>query len=225
MIQIPGRRTVLRREPKQERSRDRIDEILKVAMALIGQTGIDGVTMKEIAALSGGPIASVYQYFPNKAAIISMLYERHCDENRDMVANYVMPIKTAEDVPTAAFEIEKQYYRRSRETPASQDLINAIQAHKVLQGMVLAETRFQANMFYHATCRFVPAAAREPYDRAVFLVFHLAAATVRLALMIQPKEGDYVVSNFMSIIEAQLSIFVSINDLRDFTDVRLSPTT
>jgi len=208
MIQIPGRRTVLRREPKQARSRDRIDEILKVAMTLIGRTGIDGVTMKEIAALSGGPIASVYQYFPNKSAIISTLYERHCDEVRDMVVKSVMCIKTAQDVQAAAFEILKQYYRCGRETPALQDLVNAIQAHTTLQGMVLAETRFHANIFYKETCRFVPEAAHESYGRAVFLMIHLAAATVCLALRIQPAEGDEIVSDFTSIIDAQLRIFI-----------------
>ncbi len=61
-----GSHFALRRIPKQERSRERIDEILKVAMDLIGQKGIDAVTMKEIASLSGGPIASVYQYFPTR---------------------------------------------------------------------------------------------------------------------------------------------------------------
>ncbi len=54
----------LRRDPKQERSRERVEEILRVAMQLVGEKGIDGVTMREIAAAAGGPIASLYQYFP-----------------------------------------------------------------------------------------------------------------------------------------------------------------
>src|SRR3546814_7593826 len=78
-------KSVLRRVPKQERSRGRIDEILTVSMDLIGRKGIDAVTMKEIAALSGGPIASVYQYFPNKSAIVAMLYERYEEDDLEIV--------------------------------------------------------------------------------------------------------------------------------------------
>ena len=186
-------RTVLRREPKQERSRDRIDEILKVAMTLIGRKGIDAVTMKEIAALSGGPIASVYQYFPNKSAIIATLYERYSEEVRGLIANCVMSINTVEDVFAAAAEIFEQYYQSGRENPAIQDLINAI----------------QADMFYQETYRFIPEAKQESFGRTVFLMFHLAAGTVRLALMVPKAEAGDIVADFKSIVDGQLSFFVT----------------
>ncbi|RVD62726.1 TetR/AcrR family transcriptional regulator, partial [Mesorhizobium sp. M7A.F.Ca.ET.027.03.2.1] len=51
-----------RRRPKQERSRERIDTILSTTMRLIGEKGIDAVTMKEVGMLAGGPIATVYHY-------------------------------------------------------------------------------------------------------------------------------------------------------------------
>jgi AcrR family transcriptional regulator len=202
-------RTVLRREPKQERSRDRIDEILKVAMTLIGRKGIDAVTMKEIAALSGGPIASVYQYFPNKSAIIATLYERYSEEVRGLIANCVLSINTVDDVFASAAEIFQQYYQSGRENPAIQDLINAIQADKALQDMDVAETRYQADIFYRETYRFIPETAREAYSRTVFLMFHLAAGTVRLALMVPQGEAGDIVADFKSIVDGQLSFFMN----------------
>ncbi len=66
-----------RRSPKQQRGRDRVEVILAVALKLIAREGVDAVTMKEIAALSGGPIASIYQYFPNKSAIIAALHNAY----------------------------------------------------------------------------------------------------------------------------------------------------
>ncbi|TIS05201.1 MAG: helix-turn-helix transcriptional regulator, partial [Mesorhizobium sp.] len=74
--------TAPRRRPKQERSRERIDAILATTMRLIGEKGIDAVTMKEVGALAGGPIATVYHYFPSKSAILAMLYERFSEESR-----------------------------------------------------------------------------------------------------------------------------------------------
>ena len=65
MTQARRTATEPRRKPKQERSRERIDAILSTTMRLIGEKGIDAVTMKEVGALAGGPIATVYHYFPN----------------------------------------------------------------------------------------------------------------------------------------------------------------
>ena len=80
----PGKppKKILRRVPKQERSKDRVSEILKVSADLIGEKGIDAVTMKEIGSRSGGPIASVYQYFSDKEAIVASLYEQYVTETR-----------------------------------------------------------------------------------------------------------------------------------------------
>lgn len=73
---------IMRRVPRQSRSKERVSEILKVSADLIGEKGIDAVTMKEIGSRSGGPIASVYQYFPDKEAILASLYEQYVSETR-----------------------------------------------------------------------------------------------------------------------------------------------
>ena len=69
--------TNLIRVPKQARSRKRFDAILDTALRLIHQKGYEQVSVREIARESGQPIASVYQYFPNKLAIVRQLWERY----------------------------------------------------------------------------------------------------------------------------------------------------
>jgi AcrR family transcriptional regulator len=145
--------------PKQERSRDRIDEILKVSMQLIGQKGIDAVTMKEIAALSGGPIASVYQYFPNKSAIIAMLHERYVDDVRSLISEHVGKISTSEEALLATEVLFDLYYHRMRERPSTQDLLNAIQADKTLADVDIAETRSDEAVRSERPARQLPAHA------------------------------------------------------------------
>src|SRR5689334_10767038 len=87
--------TRLRRPPKQQRSRGRVEEILAAAKKLIGEKGIDAVKMREIAALAGGPISSVYQYFPNKSAILAMLFEQWSEE---MAARVTERLEAVDDV-------------------------------------------------------------------------------------------------------------------------------
>jgi AcrR family transcriptional regulator len=206
MMQGSGRGS-LRRVPKQERSRDRIDEILKVSMQLIGQKGIDAVTMKEIAALSGGPIASVYQYFPNKSAIIAMLHERYVDDVRSLISEHVGKISTSEEALLATEVLFDLYYHRMRERPSTQDLLNAIQADKTLADVDIAETRFQAEVFFGATKQFVQSDQRDNYLRTLFVMFHMAAATLRLALMVPAEEAVKIVAQFKSIVRTQSTFY------------------
>jgi AcrR family transcriptional regulator len=200
-------RASLRRVPKQERSRERIGEILKVAKELIGQKGIDAVTMKEIAALSGGPIASVYQYFPNKSAIIAMLYELYVEEVRALISEHMAKIETAEDALKATDDLFDMYYRRMREEPSTQDLLNAIQADKTLADLDIAETRAQADGFFLATSQFVAEPMQESYQRTLFVMFHMAGATLRLALMV-PDEAAQIVAQFKSIVRTHATYFL-----------------
>ncbi|KQQ73755.1 MULTISPECIES: TetR/AcrR family transcriptional regulator [unclassified Rhizobium] len=197
----------LRRVPKQERSRERIDDILKVSMELIGEKGIDAVTMKEIASLSGGPIASVYQYFPNKSAIIAMLHERYVEEVRGIIVGHIPQISTAEDALDATDVLFDLYYTRMREKPSTQDLLNAIQADKALADRDITETRFQADLFFEITKRFVSEQLWENYARTLFLMFHMAAATLRLALMVTEDEAAKIVAQFKSIVRAQSTYY------------------
>lgn len=205
-MQDAGRST-LRRVPKQERSRERIDEILKVSMDLIGEKGIDAVTMKEIAALSGGPIASVYQYFPNKSAIIAMLHERYVEEVRIIIATHTPRIVTAEDALAATDILFDVYYERMRAKPSTQDLLNAIQADKALADRDIAEHRFQAEIFFEITKRFVSEPLWNDYASTLFVMFHMASSTLRLALMVPEVEARKLIVQFKSIVRAQSTYY------------------
>ena len=65
-----------RRRPSQERSRDRVERILDATAALLGDTPVDKITTAAIAETAGVPIGSVYQYFPNKLAVLAELARR-----------------------------------------------------------------------------------------------------------------------------------------------------
>src|SRR6187431_2172357 len=60
-----------RRIPQQMRSRARVDAILRAARSLIGERS--QASMREIAEAANVPIASVYQYFPDKSAVLRAL--------------------------------------------------------------------------------------------------------------------------------------------------------
>ncbi|MBD9375125.1 TetR/AcrR family transcriptional regulator [Rhizobium sp. ARZ01] len=199
----------LRRRPKQERSRERVEEILRVAKELIGEKGIDGMTMREVALLTGGPIASVYQYFPNKSAIIAMLYEQYSAETRAGIEASLSDVRELADIRDAADAILDGYYLRVAGDPAIQDLLNAIQADKELQNMDIVETRHQAELFCALSSHRLAQAERERFGRLVFLLFQLAGSMVRLAITLPADEAEMMLVDFKQIMHGQLASFRS----------------
>lgn len=66
----------VRHRPVQERGRIRFDAILAAARELLAQGGVEGFTIEDVAAHAGIPVGSIYQFFPNKFAIVAELDAR-----------------------------------------------------------------------------------------------------------------------------------------------------
>ncbi|MCZ8342579.1 MAG: TetR/AcrR family transcriptional regulator [Leptospira sp.] len=60
----------LRKIPKQKRSIERYHRIMEVTFDLLGEVGYEALNTDLIAARSGIPIGSIYQFFPNKESIV-----------------------------------------------------------------------------------------------------------------------------------------------------------
>ena len=62
-----------RRVPCQERGERRVAELIEAAESVIAENGYEATTMSAIAERAGASIGSLYQFFPNKAAITQAL--------------------------------------------------------------------------------------------------------------------------------------------------------
>lgn len=70
----------IRKPPKQARSKVLVAAILEAAVHVLREQGAQKFTTARVAERAGVSIGSLYQYFPNKAAI---LYRLQSDEWRD----------------------------------------------------------------------------------------------------------------------------------------------
>jgi AcrR family transcriptional regulator len=66
----------VRRTPKQARSAQRLQALLDAAAEVFEEVGYDRATTTEIAQRAHTAIGSLYDFFPNKAAIARQLVER-----------------------------------------------------------------------------------------------------------------------------------------------------
>ena len=62
-----------RKAPKQARSNDLVRAILQAAIQVLAQEGAQRFTTARVAERAGVSVGSLYQYFPNKAAILFRL--------------------------------------------------------------------------------------------------------------------------------------------------------
>jgi AcrR family transcriptional regulator len=63
----------LRKQPKQARSAELIAAILQAAIQVLAKEGAQRFTTARVAEKAGVSVGSLYQYFPNKAAILFRL--------------------------------------------------------------------------------------------------------------------------------------------------------
>ena len=70
----------LRRQPKQQRGKERVEKILDAAAAVFDEVGYEAATTHQIAAQAGTAIGSLYQFFPDKAAIFKAMELRHAEQ-------------------------------------------------------------------------------------------------------------------------------------------------
>jgi AcrR family transcriptional regulator len=85
-----------RKRPRQARSRALVDAILDATARVLVRDGYAALTTNAVAALAGVSIGSLYQYFPNKDALVLALRERHSHQMQALIMGEVARWEMAE---------------------------------------------------------------------------------------------------------------------------------
>ncbi|MCD2196010.1 TetR/AcrR family transcriptional regulator [Actinomycetospora endophytica] len=70
----------MRRRPSQERSRATVERILDAGRSVLLERGFEGASTNRIAAAAGVGPGTLYQYFPDKEAILERVVESAVDD-------------------------------------------------------------------------------------------------------------------------------------------------
>ena len=189
-------RSLPRRLPTQRRSRERVERMLSVATTLISEKGIDAVKMSEIASLADVSIGSLYQYFPEKAALVRTLAERYNAEGRACVEAELGTVNVDAALEPTLHRIVDGYYEMFMQLPAMRDIWRATQADKALQEMDEADCEHHAMMLYRVLINLRPNADQTELKTLASLVMQQIAAVVRHAITLERTEGDATIEMF-----------------------------
>src|ERR1700722_53624 len=82
----PRKRTLeVRKAPGQARSKETVNVILEAGARILESEGLHGFNTNAVAAKAGVSVGSLYQYFPNKDAILLALIERFEDSTEEAI--------------------------------------------------------------------------------------------------------------------------------------------
>ncbi len=71
-----------RRHPRQSRGQKRVELLLDAAASVIAESGLEAATAEAIALRAHTAKGSLYQFFPNRDAVLAALALRYADEMR-----------------------------------------------------------------------------------------------------------------------------------------------
>lgn len=85
MTDRPNARITTRKQPQQARSTRLVEDVLQAAVQVLASEGAQRFTMARVAERAGVSVGSLYQYFPNKAAVLFRLQHDEWRQTAEML--------------------------------------------------------------------------------------------------------------------------------------------
>ena len=106
-----------RKSASQERSRATVQALLDATARVLTKEGYDRASTNRIAATAGVSVGSLYQYFPNKEALVAALVARHNREMLDLLREALKEVASL-DLATAIAKLVRAAVDAHRVDPA-----------------------------------------------------------------------------------------------------------
>jgi len=191
------RRTQIKRIPRQERSQARFETVLETALRLFAARGYETVSMREIAREAKMPIATVYQYFPMKLAIVREIWTRYTHTISETLKEGIRlsALDETSDTAHSIGTIVDQMAELQASNPAFIEVWSCVGASIELRALNAEDTMQNAELIASALHRKHPRADPTAlYDRALIAI-EMASATTRFALALpEPHRARVVIS-------------------------------
>jgi len=196
---VGGTVAIVRLAPTQKRSRERFEKILGCAEELLLEKGSDAFRMSDIVERAGVPFGSLYQYFPDKTAIIGTLAERYNALGHECVRKELEAMRSRQDIHPALCRITDGFYEMYRKEPVMVAIWQATLADRALQDIDKSDGEYLAGLLGEAMRLFVDTDLKEiaAFSR---LAITLIGAAVRYAITLDEPEAERVLAQFKAIL-------------------------
>lgn len=191
------------RAPQQERAKKRVEDILAAARVLILEKGSAGMKMGDIAATAGVTAGSIYQYFPNKRAIIHALARQYLDTSRQTVETALAePLQSLDDLATRVDAMIDDYYHEVRRDPVVRELWTGFAADKELQAMEAQDTEAMATLLFERSKHLFRRGRHPRVRTALRLLIEFVGSAIALAISQPETEARRIMNTLHSMLLA-----------------------
>ncbi|MEH3034704.1 MAG: TetR/AcrR family transcriptional regulator [Aeromicrobium erythreum] len=194
----------LRKTPRQARSRDMVDRIVRAGRAVLVEQGWERATTNRVAERAGISPGSLYQYFPNKEAVLAAVIEQYSAEIADeltavLAGRLDLPrdqlVRTTYTALLDVLEAHREYVRLTTlELPRQ----------RVASSMSLLERRIDDLVGAYLTISRVPTRL-DPGSSAWLLVRMVEHLSVQYVLERPPIDREAFVDELVRLTEAHLA--------------------
>jgi len=192
-----NRRTQIKRIPRQERSQARFERVLETALRLFSARGYESISMREIAREAKMPIATVYQYFPMKLAIVREIWTRYTRTISETLKEGIRlsALDKTKEITHIIGTIVDRMAELQASNPAFIEIWGCVGASIELRGLNAEDTMHNAELIASALHRKYPDSdSTALYDRALIAI-EMASATTRFALALpEPHRARVLIS-------------------------------
>lgn len=194
----------LRRKPQQARSRERIETILRCSAEVISEVGVEGTKTSEIARRAEISLASLYRYYPNKAAIVKALAEEHIRRLDD----YLKGVLQDFDLETGFDRLIDGYATFYRQEPGYKQIWSGVESMPELQQLDLKELYENARVISEKAMSLFPHLDSDRLQRICVMLPRACGSILRLTMNMEEKEAESILDELKLMMKTYLQFAV-----------------
>lgn len=197
-----------RRNPSQNRSRERVQKILQAVKTLIEKNGIANLKIGDIAKQAGISPSSIYQYFSDKDTMIIALAEDYMLQIRAIIEKNLNELEHHAQIVDVIRNNFLDIYQLQRKEVALREIWFEA-ANPKLNQLAYQDTQTNAQLIIQRLTPFIDEDKIEPLGEFVTLITHQFAATLNLGLADDEKGLHFV----------EMHTKMVANSIKDYIDV------
>ena len=190
-----------------------MEAILDAARELIGEQGTDAISMRTIARRAGAPISSVYQYFPDKNALLRRLMELYLEQFRAILLADYEGLNSLEEVLAAMPRSVDRYFQFFLDEPAFGMIWTGVQANPILRLLDMQDSQINAQFLAEQLAPFVDEGRRQELLEIVLFLVSMVGSVACLALNVEEPTRAMFIREVKVLIEVRMQRFFAVGEM------------
>jgi AcrR family transcriptional regulator len=190
-----ARRLQPRRTPSQARSRETVQTVLNAAAHAIERDGLDRLTTRRVATAAGISVGALYEYFPNKQAIVYALVTDWMGRVFDVLDALHPQHGGPSDILTYLGTQIDQIARLYRDQPGLGTLVTMVTSVTDLHDAVRAHGERTEASVTSALCHYAPQADPQDVRSAARTIAFMAEEILCEAIARKAPDADRLIRN------------------------------